>query len=180
MKTRIETNRIILRPLIMDDADNIAAGANDKEVARWLCSLPHPYVLADAEGFILSQEDRPFTKGIEFEGRIIGCISLKENNELGYWIARRYWRQGLMSEAVEAFLNAYFDASNDTVCAYYLLGNDTSGHILSKLGFLQNDLRKVDTLNCGQVSAQYMTLTKTRWAEVASALQGTAQSTNAA
>ena len=48
----IETRRLLLRPLTMDDAGALAKLINDREIARMLARVPHPYGLADARAFI--------------------------------------------------------------------------------------------------------------------------------
>src|ERR687889_656525 len=48
----LETERLVLRAPRLDDAEAIATLINDRRVAENLARVPHPYTLADAEGFI--------------------------------------------------------------------------------------------------------------------------------
>lgn len=56
--------------------------------------------------------------------------------EIGYWIGKPYWGQGLIPEAVMALLSRCFnDLHLDAVwCAYYD-GNTKSRHVIEKCGF---------------------------------------------
>jgi RimJ/RimL family protein N-acetyltransferase len=51
-KIRIETDRLILRDLVMEDATMIAERIAPIEVSKFLATVPHPYTLADAESHL--------------------------------------------------------------------------------------------------------------------------------
>ena len=48
----LATARLQLRPLQSEDASTIATLANDRRIAENTARIPHPYTLADAEGFL--------------------------------------------------------------------------------------------------------------------------------
>lgn len=48
----IETERLVLRELQETDAIHLAKGLAPIEVSQYLVRVPHPYSVADAEGFI--------------------------------------------------------------------------------------------------------------------------------
>ena len=52
LSPRIETGRLVLRPLEPDDAEAVAVYLGDVEVARWLVRVPHPFTVEDAADFI--------------------------------------------------------------------------------------------------------------------------------
>ena len=52
----LQTARLILRPPGLEDAEAIAALANDIRIAQNTLRLPHPYTVTDAEKFIASTE----------------------------------------------------------------------------------------------------------------------------
>lgn len=55
---------------------------------------------------------------------------------LGYWLAKPYWHQGLMTEAAGAVLaHAKRDLGISRVWADYYEGNEASGRVMQRLGF---------------------------------------------
>lgn len=56
--------------------------------------------------------------------------------EIGYWIGKPYWGQGLIPEAVKALLSRCFNdlELNAVWCGYYK-GNDKSKRVCEKSGF---------------------------------------------
>ena len=56
--------------------------------------------------------------------------------ELGYWIARPYWGQGLIPEAVEAMLRRQFrEMGAERVWCAHFPGNERSRRVQEKCGF---------------------------------------------
>ena len=81
LEPRIETRRLILRPLRDSNLGDIVAGIGDLAVARMLSRVPHPYRLADAEAFLDSTQQsvssgRSLVLVIERGGRLIGGIGM--------------------------------------------------------------------------------------------------------
>jgi RimJ/RimL family protein N-acetyltransferase len=115
VEVRIETPRLILRPLAGHDAPALAEHLADPEVTRWLARVPHPYRLADAVSFV-EQARLSAVAGAALTlalvpiggGAPIGVAvihGLQAEPEFGYWLARDYWSRGLMSEAAAAVLD---------------------------------------------------------------------------
>ncbi len=81
------------------------------------------------------------------DGKAIGAIELKLNGhtdmtdrdeecELGYWLGKPYWGQGIMTEAVKEMLrHAFEDCGMQKVWAGYYEGNDKSKRVQEKCGF---------------------------------------------
>ncbi len=98
-----------LRPLVPEDAPSLRAYADDEAV--W-CNLfdgfPRPYTLADAQWWCGERpDDLGYVWGIDVDGQIVGCISVRPesgwlrcNAEVGYWIGQPFWRRGITSEAL--------------------------------------------------------------------------------
>ena len=158
----IEGERIKLRKLKLSDAKNIYNNVNDKEVVRWLLRIPHPYTLEDAVKFIRSTHYRIRKKsgyafGIELEGEIIGVVDLfsidweNRNAELGYWLGRKYWSRGLMTEAVRLILKfAFEDLKLHRVTATLFEENSASRRVLEKTGFKLEGKRRKSRLKFGE------------------------------
>jgi RimJ/RimL family protein N-acetyltransferase len=137
----IATARLVLRPPREADLDAIVAEINDFAVVRMLARVPFPYARADAEAFLAwSRESRDDANMvIARSGRAIGCIGLNaaaSTCELGYWLGRSHWRQGLATEAGRAFLHFCFETLDmRTVRAGAFSDNPASLRVQQKLGF---------------------------------------------
>lgn len=140
----ISTDRLLLRPVVPDDGAAIHA-AMTWEVARWLASVPWPNRLEDSAAFAeragaANAAGKAAIYAIERGGAFGGVISLLPKNGalyLGYWLGERFWGGGLMSEAGQAFIDAFF-ARNEVVhvISGALENNAPSLRVQEKLGFV--------------------------------------------
>jgi ribosomal-protein-alanine N-acetyltransferase len=130
--TEIDCGGCRIRPPREGDAPSLAGHANDREIWRNLRDgFPHPYALADAEA--------------------VGGIGLHPGQdverfgaELGYWLGRPYWGQGLTTAAVRAVTGYGFEALGlERVFALPYARNPASARVLEKAGFtLEGVLRR--------------------------------------
>ncbi len=139
----LDAARIRLRPLRPADADAIERLAGEWEVARYLARVPHPYppgearrwieALADGDEVALAVERRA-------DRAMIGCCgyTLEPDGtpDIGYWLGRAYWGQGLATEAVGRLLAHLFeDLGKERVSASALPENPASIRLQQRLGF---------------------------------------------
>ena len=142
----IETRRLTLRAPAPQDVTRIAAMANDKDIARMTCRMPHPFGTGDAEEFVLAvagqNPQRASTFLIEHEDLgPVGVIGMFEHGDLapetGYWIGRDYWGRGFATEALEgALVWASRKWRRRALMAGHFADNPASGRVLEKAGFL--------------------------------------------
>ncbi|WID95610.1 GNAT family N-acetyltransferase [Bosea vestrisii] len=123
----LETERLLLKPLALDDAPTIQAVFPQWEIVQFLDShVPWPYPPDGAESFLRNVALPGMAAGTEWHwslrpktepGRLIGVISLLigEKNNRGFWIAPEWRNQGLMSEAVVAVTHFWFEALGHSV-----------------------------------------------------------------
>jgi len=117
---QLPTHRLLLRRLREDDADDLFAYASDPGVTATLTWDTHLSV-DDSLEFIRTvvasyERDEGAVWAIEHEPdrRVVGTISFNKLyqsgyvGEVGYALARPYWRQGLMTEALRAVLDYGF------------------------------------------------------------------------
>jgi len=148
MKTAItlETQRLILRPWREEDAENLYHLASDPCVAAPAGWSPHTCVSHSLE-IIRTILCKPTVWAVcEKNSDPIGNIHLdfetplrKENGEceLGYWLGKPFWGQGLMTEAANALLRYAFDGFGiSAVWSGYYDGNERSRRVQEKLGFV--------------------------------------------
>ncbi len=144
----LNTQRLILRPFVLEDAVDIQKLLGEFEVASPLLSVPHPYEDGMAEKWILHQREEYETgKNVIFaithreNHYLIGCIGLEdikkthENAETGYWLGKQYWGQSYCTEAACAVLRFGFEnLSLHRVYARHMTRNPASGRVMQKIG----------------------------------------------
>ena len=147
----IETARLGLRPLELGDADALFQFASDPEVSKMMSWDPHrdrQETIAFLERMIAARsEGTSVGWAIVFGGKVVGVISIDgirwefrawrvDRAELGYWLGRPYWGQGLMSEAATGALRFAFETLGlHKVTIGCVEGNAASQAIIEKLGF---------------------------------------------
>jgi RimJ/RimL family protein N-acetyltransferase len=164
---RLDRSTCELRPLTPGDAPSLARHANDREI--WLNlrdRFPHPYTLEDAVGYIAATVGRtPVTTfGIVVAGQACGTIGLqlhddieRRNAELGYWLGRDHWGQGIVSDAVRAVTAYAFDAlAMERVFAVPFVRNPASRRVLEKAGFVQEGRMRHSAIKDGVLLDQWL------------------------
>jgi RimJ/RimL family protein N-acetyltransferase len=143
---RFETARLVLRPIARGDALAIfATYAQDPEVSRYLSWRPHRR-LAESEAFVSRCLSAPATRSRSYalvgraEGRLLGAFELRQPEphrlDCGYVLARPFWDQGLMTEALAEATRWAMDRSDiwriGAVCD---VDNIASARVMEKAGF---------------------------------------------
>ena len=142
----LKTDRLMLRPYQLSDAENVRELAGDILVARETMNIPHPYEQGMAERWIasLEQQWKERTR-VEYaiirknDSSYLGGMSYVEVNgdeaEIGYWIGVPFWKQGYCTEAGKPLLDYGFsEMALRKVTARHLSSNPGSGRVLQKLG----------------------------------------------
>jgi len=146
---KIKTQRLILRPLKKGDEKNILENINNLKVSRYLAVVPYPYYMKDAKWFVndcikKSKDKKPkdIVFGIEFEKKIIGVIGLhkidyfNQTASAGVWLGEKYWRKGIMSEALKAIINFAFNKLKlRRINTGAFVENTASNEMQKKFGF---------------------------------------------
>ncbi len=139
----IDTARLRLRRPNERDVPAIIDAVGDAEVARRLSRIPHPYAAADARFFLDHVVPGEWVWAITRGGEdtIIGAVGLTpegETTELGYWLARASWGEGIVTEAARAVVAYGFDTLGlPYIMSGYFADNPASGAVLRKLGFVE-------------------------------------------
>ncbi len=152
MSFKIYSNlRVYLSTLSIDDADEIAKNANDRDIAFnvGILNFPFPYERGHALKFIEGATEKMFRNeemhfGIHLSegGRLIGVEGynmLDFNNkkgEIGYWLGREYWRKGYGKEAAGLLVSFGFNFLKlHRIEARVFDFNSASKALLEALGF---------------------------------------------
>lgn len=143
----LETERLVLRKITMEDAEDIYDYASDEEVPRYMTWNTHKNIDNTKAfiNFILKryEMDDAGEWGIILKrtGRLIGCIGFANKDEInrraevGYVLSRKYWGQGIMPEALRRILQFGFEEMglNRIECCHFL-PNERSGRVMQKAG----------------------------------------------
>jgi RimJ/RimL family protein N-acetyltransferase len=172
----IVTDRLSLRPFVRDDAPALASLINDYEISKNLARVPFPYSLADAEEFLdwsVSAVEKTRFSAICSRHQpdvMQGAISYewnaeKANVELGYWLVKPLWGQGLMSEAARAMVHhAFTVAGIDLIVSCFFNENPASGRVLAKAGFEKaGGCMQMSKAQGHDVPVTNMQLSRARW-----------------
>lgn len=175
---RLVTDRLVLRPWREEDLEDFFEYARVDGVGQMAGWLPHKDM--DESRKILSH----FISGkhvfaLEHQGKVIGSLGIEQydeahypelsalrGREIGYVLARDYWGQGLMPEAVGAVIRYLFEREKlDLIIVGHFVRNGRSRRVIEKCGFRYNKTVPYETrYDTVETSMEYI-LTKEEWRE---------------
>lgn len=174
----LTTERLILRPWSLTDAEDLYHYAKDPRIGPAAGWPPHTSVensRAIIENVLSAPENyavclKPDETAIGSIGLMIGSASelrLPDNEgEIGYWIGTPFWGQGLIPEAVaELMRHAFEDLKLHILWCGYFDGNDKSKRVQEKMGFTYHHTKenmrweRLDVIRTLHVTC----LTKAEW-----------------
>lgn len=145
----IETERLLLRPWLESEAEIMYKYASDPDIGPIAGWAPHTSIENSLEiirtvfsapetyAVVLKETGEPVGScGIVFSDGLHSAEMGQAEAEIGYWIGKPYWGQGLIPEAVKALLARCFkDLMLDAVWCGYYDGNTKSKRVCEKCGF---------------------------------------------
>ena len=162
----VATERLLLRPVRMGDAEAIASSLSDLSVARMLARVPYPYALEDATDWLniataATNENWFYAITQPADAVLIGVVSLERQQggwHLGYWLNRYYWNRGFMSEAVSGLMERCFRrVGNVAVHSGAFTENPASLRVQQRLGFQITGLKDTYCVGRGQMLQEVTT-----------------------
>ena len=155
----LNTDRLLLRPWRQEDAKALYKYASDPEVGPACGWLPHRNTEESRRIILttLSGEDT-FALVLRETEEPVGCISLFQSRvcaqgekELGYWLGRPLWGQGLMTEAARRVVKYGFGQLEcPRIWCAHAVENTRSARIIRKLRFRREFLREEIVTELGQ------------------------------
>lgn len=151
---KIETERLILRKPAMKDIKDLIENINNLNVSRCLLVVPYPYTVKDARWWINNCKEKPkddpnFNIELKSEKKLIGGIGLANINNhqktatLGYWLGEKYWRKGIVTEAIIPLLDFAFNKLKlRRLDILVFIGNEPSTNLAKKIGAKHEGTRK--------------------------------------
>ena len=144
----LETERLILRRWEKNDAESLYEYAKDPDVGP-IAGWPAHRSIEESRDVIKNvfNGKEAYAICLKTDNRAIGAIELKLNGhtdmterddecELGYWLGKPFWGQGIVPEAVKEMLrHAFEEIGMTTVWVGYYEGNAKSKRVQEKCGF---------------------------------------------
>lgn len=145
----LETERLILRPWLEQDAEALykyASNPNVGPIAGW----PIHTSVENSREIIKVVLSQPETYAVVLKetGEPIGSIGLiysqksnieitQDEMEIGYWVGEPYWGKGLIPEATNELMRYGFEDLNlKAIWCVYFDGNIKSNRVQEKCGFI--------------------------------------------
>lgn len=185
--TTLQTTRLTLRPLRMDDADDITRLLQEKRVVEMMSVIPWPYERRHAvewlERLAANKEDdrnECFAITLRESAEFLGVIGLHPDPSapwafFGYWLGIDHWGHGYMTEALREILRFGFaELGLRRIEACHFLHNPASGRVMRKAGLRFEGVQRLrvrrgdqlfDRVNYGLIDDDWRALEDARPAE---------------
>jgi [ribosomal protein S5]-alanine N-acetyltransferase len=151
LNLELATPRLLLKPFELRHADELFPHTSDPDLTRFMSWDPHKDV-EETRAFIAKMIEARAAKtdvvwAIEHDGVAIGTLGLHgitwqraawrvDRAEIGYWIGKPFWGQGLMTEAARAAVGWAFETLGlHKLTIGCIEDNVASKRIIEKLGF---------------------------------------------
>ena len=175
-----ETERLILRPLTQNDLDFIFRHFSDPQVNQYLLDEPPITDLAGAQeivNFYVDGVGKPYNRWVlerKSDGQPLGTCGFHKwdqryfRAEIGYDLSPEFWRQGYMSEALQAAIqNGFTQMGLNRIEALVYVENQASLKLLGKLGFKREGiLRDYFCMNGIFYDHVFLSLLRSEWIKV--------------
>ena len=177
----IETERLILRPFRLSDAQVVQSLAGERDIADTTMNIPHPYEDGMAEKWIsghalVYEEGKAVTFAIVLRdgNSLVGAVGLTidrrfDKAELGYWVGKPFWNHGYATEAAMALLTYGFEELHlNRIQAAHLARNLASGRVMEKIGMRHEGTARQDAMKWGQYEdVEFYGVLRADWPQLA-------------
>ena len=146
MLPTIKSRSFILRPFRKGDEISLQRNINDKAVYRYTLRIPYPYTIRNANEWVKSSIVKYKKKhsevqfAIVIKSEVVGGIGFRDiknqRAEIGYWLAKKNWGRGIMTQAVKLVCKfGFLQLGLRRVYAAVFANNKASARVLEKSGF---------------------------------------------
>jgi RimJ/RimL family protein N-acetyltransferase len=149
----LETERLILRQLTLEDTDFVFRHFSDPAVTQYLMDEPPVTEYAQAQEIVqsyLEPEGKTHNRWVivrKSDRQPIGTCGYHRwekqyfRTEIGYDLGPSFWGQGYMTEAMNTVIRHGFEGMGlNRIDALVYVGNHRSARLLQKLGFKQEGI----------------------------------------
>jgi RimJ/RimL family protein N-acetyltransferase len=149
MKITVNTD-LALIPIESAHKKALASLLNDFDIYNNTLKIPHPYTEQHAEDWIHKVQELESIQGltnnwaiINKDNDLIGGLGLHQmygleshKDEIGYWLGKPYWNQGIMTSVLRTFCEYCFEHRElSRIEASAFSYNEASMRVLEKAGF---------------------------------------------
>lgn len=164
---RLQLSLCTIRPWVEGDVESLTRHANDREVSMHLRDrFPFPYGIEQARTFVGWILKQPVVTvwAIEVDGQAAGGIGIELHGdvervsaEIGYWIGRAHWGQGIATEALKAVTVESFQRFDITrLYAVPFADHTASVRVLEKAGYVREGHMRRSAIKNGVVRDQLL------------------------
>jgi RimJ/RimL family protein N-acetyltransferase len=174
MLPTLETDRLLLQPLQLEDSEQIEALFARWEIVQFLNAMvPWPYPPGGALSHARDNALPAMERGEEWHWtlrlkvapeQIIGRVVLSRgDNNRGFWMGLPWQGKGLMSEAVIAVTDYWFDVlGSSQLRVPKAVANVASRRISEKMGMRVIEVKESDYV-CGRLPTEVWEITRDEW-----------------
>jgi RimJ/RimL family protein N-acetyltransferase len=137
---RLATERMLLRPIMLDDVDRLVELDSDPLVMRFI-NGGAPTPRAEAEGIVRRSLGHRWLAFLEADGAFVGWFGLRKSDdtgrerELGYRLRRAEWGKGLATEGSRALIAmAFTRLGSERIRAETMAVNTASRRVMERCG----------------------------------------------
>ncbi len=171
----LQTNRLLLRPLELADAEQAQILFPQWEIVRFLNSrVPWPYppdgALTHYRDIALPAMDRGeqwhWTLRLkDTPDQLIGCIALMsgEENHRGFWLGLPWQGKGLMSEAADVVTDFWFDTLEFPILRVPKAALNTASRRISQKQGMRVIATEEREYVCGLLKTEIWEITAEEW-----------------
>lgn len=157
---------IILTEINDDDRAALIEHFCEKEIFLQTFAIPYPYGDPEADWFLRRMKEKLATEAPlqtwairqKNDRNLIGVFGYHDYEsgshkvEIGYWLAKPYWGQGIATRVVQRMCKRAFEEMNvQRIYAKAFARNRASVRVLEKAGFKQEGLLRKDFLKEGEL-----------------------------
>ncbi|MCC8073631.1 MAG: GNAT family N-acetyltransferase [Clostridiales bacterium] len=140
----IETDRLILRPLTLDDAEACYSWNSDDRVTKYMSHSTHTDIGQTIDWIRSTFTDKDewlWAFVLKEKNRVIGTGSIGPNAQMkdywgiGYILHYDYWHKGYCTEAMKAIIDfVHKELGVNKICSSHAVDNPRSGKVMEKCG----------------------------------------------
>ncbi len=143
----LQTDRLILRKMTLDDAQDIFEYAKDEEISKWVTWPAHKSIDDTIQFINFVLDGYKKNKHIGFvaerkeDKKVIGTIGFAtffvdhDKAEIGYTFGAKYWGKGYATEAAKKIIEFGFNELDlNRIQAHVFIPNEASKKVLKKIG----------------------------------------------
>jgi len=137
-KSRIKTDRLILRKFEEKDIEALYLLLKDKEVNTFLPWFPIETLEETRKFFKECMKDQKYTYAIclQENDEPIGYIKVEmdDSYDFGYALRKEFWHKGIVTEACKAFIELLKKENIPYITATHDKNNPRSGNVMQQIG----------------------------------------------